>query len=585
MQAYKPHAGLDLNDGIALRVFFESMRGWLESERASQVPTWEQQARYLVPRHQRINYEEVNNGRRRDTYIVDNCGTMAVRTATAGLFSGTCAPTRTWFNYKVTKAGDRKINERRNVKMYTEEVSNIVRAALLKSNWYQNAYTAYRDELIFGTAAYMIQEDPVSDFRCYGWPVGSYYLASDHTARVAFFMRVMQKTVVQLVDEFGKDNCSQQIRTLYDSPQASGKEQWFPTVQIICKNSYFGEAYAAECKRRGKGEWSSFWYEMGPYKTDAKPSENGMLRRGFFEECPVMAPRWDVIGEDVYGVGPGHEAIGDVMGLQATSMMITKGVDKQVDPPMIAHPTLANGKISVLPGDTTFADTRDGHIGFRPAYQVQFNLEHGMRRESEIRARINEAFYKNVFLMHADSDRRNITAEEIRARDEEKMTVLGPVLGRNNTENLQPALMRIANILNRRGKLPPPPEELRDAKFDIEFDSLLSQAQKMLGMANIERFMAGVGSEAAVNQGVFDTVDLDEVCRTSADLLSVPARLLRDRDEVAKIRASKDAALQRQSQAENAQKMASAAKNLSDTRTDQPSALADLIHSNTGAGP
>lgn len=580
MQPYKVGQGIDVNDGILLRTYYEGLRGYLETERSIWDNRWGQLSRFVQPLASRFNMT-ANDGRRKDYQIMDNCATMAHRTLTAGLVNGICAPTRTWFDIEAWHPDDRKIMERKDVKMHMEVVSDIVRDSLLRSNWYQTAHTCFGEQSLFGTSAFMIQEDEECDMRCYPWPLGSYYLAGDATLRTDFFMRTVKKTVRQMVEEFTYKNCSVSTQQLYNSPSGSGKEQWFDVVQVIHKASYFGEAFA----KLHPGQWMSCWYELGPFKTDGDKASRGLLRRGFFYECPVIAPRWDVTGEDIYGKSPAMDALGDIMGLQSTSMMVTKGIDKSVDPPMVGHPSLANKKTSILPGDTTYADTRDGSLGFRPAYQVKFDIDHGTRREAEIRKRIDEAFYKNMFLLHSDSDRRDITAEEVRAREEEKMTVLGPTLQRNNGEYLEPGLRRWMAGLNRRQRFPKPPDALKGAKVRFQFSSLVKQAQKMLGMANIERFMAGVGQEAAVNQGIFDIVDLDQVARTSADLLNIPAKLIRDEKEVSKIRADKAQAQQQAMQAENAQKMAAAAKNLSDARTDGPSALADLIHSNTGASP
>jgi len=50
--------------------------------------------------------------------------------------------------------------------------------------------------------------------------------------------------------------------------------------------------------------------------------------------------------------------------------------------------------------------------------------------------RIERSFYVDLFLMLANSDRRQITAREIEERHEEKMLMLGPVLQRLNDELL-----------------------------------------------------------------------------------------------------------------------------------------------------
>ncbi len=567
---------LDVNDGIALRVFYESLRSQLDSEFGSWREHYRLLAQYVMPRQQRLNYAEANRGDRLDLKIVDNTATLAWRTMRAGLMSGVCTPSRTWFNLLTS---DAELNKRRSVKMYLEECGKILRASMLKTNFYQTAHAMLGELGLFGTSACQILDDDKDDVRYYPWPIGSFYLSGDDTQRIDLHMRFVQMTVRQIVDKFGYARCSTAIQTLYDSNAGGVKEQWFPVVNVIHRNRYFADRMTAEQK-----PWVSIWYEASSYgNIQVKDRrEIGLLKRSGFDECPVISPRWDVIGEDFYGLSPGMDALGDVMGLQWLQRRKSQAVDKMINPPMIASPTLGNQKLTILPGDITFANTAENNPGFRPAFQIKYDISAALEDIREHHGRIDEAFYKSLFMMISESDRRQVTAEEIQAKEREKMMILGPVVDRSNGEFLEPAIFRHLAILSRKGKLPPAPEEMRGKGIRVEFTSILAQAQKMLGLGNIERFMALVGSEAAVNQGIFDIVDLNEMAREAGDLLSIPAKLLRDPDMVAKIQAAKDRQMQQAQQAENAQKLAAAGANLASARTDQPNALTDLIHQQTG---
>ena len=579
MRVMRPGKAVDVNDGVALRVYYEGMRGWLNTEQASWREHWAQLARFTLPRQQRFNWEDTDNGQRQDQSIVDNTATMAVQVLAAGLVSGVCSPTRTWFNLEVD---DKKLNDRKEVKQYLEDCADILRASLLRSNFYQTMHGVFREEALFGTSAFQILEDDETDARCYPWPVGSYFIAGDETNRIDLFMRQYQMTVRQIVDKFGYSNVSSAVQSLYDSNAGGVKEQWFPIVNVIHPSKYFGEGYL----HKGK-PWVSIWYEMGPYGNSEQRNNRakfGLLRFDGFMECPVVAPRWDVIGEDFYGISPGMNALGDTMGLQLLSMTTTKAIDKMVDPPMLASPHLANQKLSILPGDVTYADTREGNIGFKPVYEVRFDVDHASRREEEHRKRIGEAYFKNLFMMFSGSDRRDITAEEIRARQEEKMQVVGPVLMRTDAESLTPSVKRWLAILARKGKLPAPPEILRDKKIIPRFVSLLAQAQQMLQQANLDRFMATVGQQAALNRNVWATVNLDKGVRETAKNLSIKAEMLNTEEEAKAILAQMQKDQQQAQQADYAQKTAMAAKNLSQTDTSGQNGLTDLLHSTTGAG-
>jgi len=422
-------------------------------------------------------------------------------------------------------------------------------------------------------------EDEETDFRCYPWPIGSYCLAGNESRRIDLHLRIVQMTVRQIVGEFGFENCSQQVQQMYTTNTGGQKENWYPVVHIVHRSGYLGGKSLLPDQK----PWASIWYELGAYGNDAQSKGNyGLLRKSGFYECPIIATRWDVIGEDFYGISPGMDALGDTMGLQHAQKRKMEAIDKMVKPPMVASPSMVNQKMTLLPGDITFADTREGGNGFKPAFEMRFDVADAVADIRDHQRRINDALYVNLFLMLANSDRREVTAEEIRAKQEEKMLVIGPVLERSTDEFLAPAMRRVLGILSRKGKFKAPPEALSGKKITFEFSSILAQVQRMMGVANLDRFMATVGQEATVNQGIFDLVDLDAVARTYADLLDVPGVTMRDDKEVAAIRQQKQQQAMQAQQAENAQKLAMAAKNLSGTDTSGQNGLTDLIHARTG---
>src|SRR5262249_34923595 len=119
---------------------------------------------------------------------------------------------------------------------------------------------------------------------------------------------------------------------------------------------------------------------------------------------------------------------------------------------------------------------------------------------------------------------------------------------------------RCFGILWRKGFIPPAPPELQGVPLRIEYISMMAQAQKMLGTANIERLLAVAGNAAAAAPSVLDNIDMDEALRTLADNYGVPPKIIRTKDQVAKTRAAK---AQQQADAQRAQMMAEAAKGAS----------------------
>ena len=65
--------------------------------------------------------------------------------------------------------------------------------------------------------------------------------------------------------------------------------------------------------------------------------------------------------------------------------------------------------------------------------------------------------------------------------------MLGLVLERLHDELLQPLVARVFRIMVHNGLIPPPPRGLDSNGLQVEFISILAQAQKAAATAGIER--------------------------------------------------------------------------------------------------
>lgn len=552
--------GIDPQDGNALRIYFESMRSQLATDRSSWDPQWQQLGAFFAPRSTIWDYSQVNNGQRKDYNIINETGLLALRTLQAGMLNGMSPQTRPWVRLQST---DPMANQQQDAKDWFQDTEQRMLEVFLKSNTYQSLLTLYGEEGLYGTSVFLVVEDEKTVIRCHPYPMGSYYLMCDDALRIDGCIRVMNMTVRQIVERYGYEQCSSNVQVMWDSPSGGNKETRYPVVYAITKGSYFGpKGYKPEFP------WIAVTYELGSFN-----EKRGILRRSGFMENPLIAGRWKVTGENVYGESAGMDCLGSVMSLQAWEERTAQATEKQFNPPMIASSDLDPRRLTTLPGDISFADSKDVSNLFKPAYQVDFRIDGALTQIQRIEARINDAMYRALFQMFSETDRRQITATEINARMQEKMQVLGPVVERNVEEVLSPLCQRTLSIMQRQGRLRQMPDSLRGKAIKFEFISILAEAQKLGQINNISTLMNFVGSEAGIAQGVIDVIDTDEVTRDFADFLHVPAKMVRTPEQVAKIRQDKAFAQQQAVAAENAQKLAGAAKNLSEARTGTGSLL------------
>ena len=264
-------------------------------------------------------------------------------------------------------------------------------------------------------------------------------------------------------------------------------------------------------------------------------SEAGFLRVGGFLERPFSAVRWDVSGNDAYGRSPGMDALGDIMQLQQMEKRKAQGIDKIVNPPMVADATMKNEPASLLPGHVTYVPTLTGSVGFKPAYTVNMPIGELRQEIAGVEARIRDTFFNDLFLMISQLDTVR-TATEIDARREEKLIMLGPALDRMQREGLATDIARVFSIMGRDGLLPPIPDAMRNMPVKVDYISLLADLQRASATTSIERVWGFAGNIGAAVPGVLDNLDADATIDEYATLLRAPPRILTDKRQRAAMR-------------------------------------------------
>jgi hypothetical protein len=155
--------------------------------------------------------------------------------------------------------------------------------------------------------------------------------------------------------------------------------------------------------------------------------------------------------------------------------------------------------------------------------------------------------------------------------------MLGPVLERLHNELLDPLIEMTFTRMLEAGVVPPPPEELQGVELNVEFVSMLAQAQRAVATNGIDRFVGNLGAVAQFKPEVLDKFNADSWADAYADMLGVDPDLIVPSEQVALIRQQRAQAAQAQAQAEQAQATAAAAKDLSAAKTDTPNALTNVI--------
>ena len=558
-----------------LRKEYVARHAALKSERESHWDAeWQDIADNILPRRGRFFTSEANKGSYaadRKRRIINSKPTVAARTLRALMTSGMASPARRWF---IGAVDDPSLKEVQAVKDWAFAVEELIRDTLKKSNIYQCLDNVFGDMGSFGTSVLYIEDDLETVVRGYVFPIGSYVLANSFRMRPDTIFREVTMTTRQLVDQFGEENCSHKVMEDYRKKRLDALHQ---VTHVVEPNP----DYEGDDKLGLPGmKFRSCWYEQAAVAdADAK-----FLRKGGYYEDPMMKVRWNVTGEDVYGSDcPGFEAIGDAKVLQLVCKREEQAFDKVVNPPMVAPTALIGLRSSTLAGDITHVDTMAGGQKYEPAIVINpQTLPAFAAKVARLEASVEAAYYADLALMFQRLNQGQMTATEINARQQEQMLLLGSVMERSEEELLRPLLYRTFMALWRAGRVPTPPEVLQNAELKFSFVSIMSQAQKLLGTANIERLAGFVGNLFAADPTVMDKFNIDQTIDEYADALSVPPSIIRSDDEVAELRA-KRAQAQAQAQAmAQGQAAAEGAKTLSQADTSGDNALTRLLGNVTG---
>jgi hypothetical protein len=291
--------------------------------------------------------------------------------------------------------------------------------------------------------------------------------------------------------------------------------------------------------------FASVKYEPGNVNKDAFLSVKG------FDEFPAYVPRWGLTGEDIYGTDcPGMQALGDIKGLQIEEKRKAQAIDKQVNPPLSAPPSVRNTPITSLPGGLNVYDAGGTGQKIESLYAVNLDLRDLKEDMDRVERRINDAFFVDLFLAISNMEGIQPRNElELSERNAERLLQLGPVLERMQGEFLDPLISRTFNQMIRAGLVPEAPEEIQGQAIKVEYISSLAQAQRAVDTRGIERlttYQAGL-MQAGLSDG--KKFNGDEAIQEYANLIGTPPKLLVPSDQVAEERAAA------QQQAEQAQQM------------------------------
>ncbi|HHN8340611.1 portal protein [Morganella morganii] len=533
----------------------------LKAERLSFEPHWRELSDFTRPRSTRFTASEVNRGDRRNSKIIDPAAVMAARTLSSGMMSGITSPARPWFRLATP---DRDLMDYGPVKLWLETVEQRMNEVFNRSNLYQSLPLMYEDLGTFATGAMAVVADPQRVIRTVPFPTGSFYIANGPDLSVDTAVREFSMTVRQVITEFGMDAVSDTVKSQWNSGQYG---QWVNVVHAVYPNL---DRHTGKLEAKHKA-YKSVYYE-------ANSTDDKLLRESGYDEFPIMAPRWEVNGEDVYGSScPGMVALGSVKALQLLQRRKAQMIDKITNPPLQAPASIKSQRISTIPGGINYLPMADVNNQIKPLFQIPANGTNGLLEDiQDTRQIIDHAYFVDLFRMMQTVNTRSMPVEAVAEMREEKLLMLGPVLQRLDSELLDKLINRTFSVMAENNLLPVPPDEMQGMQLKVEYISVMAQAQKAIGVSSIERFIGFTSGIGQFKPDALDKINVDETIDAYAASIGVPPSVVATNEQVAQIREQRAQQQAMAQQMQMAQAAVGGAQALGNTPMDDNSALAAL---------
>ncbi len=464
--------------------------GELKRERSTFEPYWRDIKDYIAPHRGRFLFgdsvTEVNDGSRKDGKVINGAATKAVEVAANGMQSGLTSKARRWMR---TGSLDSSISRSAENMRYYALVEKVCFEHYDASNLYDALLDVYNEMLYFGTGALAILPHPEKVFFFRSFTCGSYWLSYNIRQELDAFFTFDYLTVKQMVDEYGYDRLSERAKDAYNHNRLEERfKVYCATIRNPERYGLAGRDYMPVVEAH---------FEEGTPET---AKERQLLAVRYFRSFPIAVIRWSTVGNDVYGYSPSRMALGNVKMLQMMERDKLQALRKLVDPPLQGPNEFDRRGINASPGGYNVVTSQGD--GIRPLYLVNPDIGTLNAVITQTVVEIQRFYYNDLFLMLQQRDAATggnvMTAREVEERSWEKLQALGPVLERIHHEGLDIIVSRTTQMLYYAGKLPDPPEEIRQAGSRIEYISILSQAQKAVAVRSNESLLGYVGSVVGI---------------------------------------------------------------------------------------
>jgi len=509
---------------------------------------WQEILDYVMPRKAEVTFIRAK-GEKRTEILFDSTAITANNLLAASLQGTLTSPSLQWFYLKIKNP---EFNQDREVQLWLEDSAKRMYDLFNETNFNSEVHELYLDLCSIGTGCLFVEEGKegfdkdLIHFNCLH--ISEYYIQENVDGYVDTLYRRYKLTARQAVQEFGEDNIGEKItEAIKDKP-----------------DKMFNFIHAVEPTQDYERSVGKVATKLPFHSCHVCEEDKMVVRSGGYNEFPYLVPRWAKATGEIFGRSPSYNALPDIKTLNKAVEIGLKAWSKAIDPPLLVQDDGVIGKVRMTPGGITVI-RNDAAV---QPLQIGSNWQITDLKETQLRTAIRQAYYSDQLQLQEGPQ---MTATEVQVRYELMQRLLGPTLGRFQSEFLNPLIERVFGLMLRAGALSLAPDIIENQQVDVEFVGPLARSQRMEEAVAVERLYQLAMQIGQADPQILDIINHDQAIRMRAELLGVPKSVLRGVDEVEEIRQQRaeqqqmeQEMMMQQQQAETMKSQAEAAKQTAD---------------------
>lgn len=452
-----------------------------------------------------------------DTEVFDSTARWARHQLASALQSLLINPQTMWFSIALTDdPSTQKENLERPFKelependenrLYCYHAENTLRELFSSAhtNFYGQIHEFFLNLVSYGTAIFYLQESPLVKHGCYfkNIDVKECFFNDNDIGTVDEIFRLFELTFAQATFHFPKEQFF-----IQNAERDPNGKTW---ILHVCQPS------SSSQNNKNVKKYDSVYISM---------EKRTLLVENTLDYFPFMVTRWTKQADSAYGFSPAMQVMPEITLLNGIRKGMIIGMHRHLDPPILMPKEGYQLPVHNLPGSINFYRN-----GIQDKIQpLLFNTEHDLPVYSQIdhcKEAILKAFHLDLF--HMPKEDKEMTASEALIRNEEQMRRFGAIIGRIETELLNPMIINVYHILNKYGHIQSITQDGSQANITIEYRSPLAKAQKASLYSSVEDMLGFIQRSGIANikPEIYHNINFDRLFKLFVELKNVPPIIL-----------------------------------------------------------